>query len=106
MMNTTLNPADLEVNASAAAAFLRVMANEKRLMVLCQLVEGEKSVGELQAGSTLSQSALSQHLAKLRDENIVKTRRAAQTIYYSIADPSAARLLDTLAEIFCPQDAQ
>lgn len=105
-LNTKLDPAQLEANASKAAAFLRVMANEKRLMVLCQLVDGEKSVSELLDGSDLSQSALSQHLAKLRDEALVKTRRAAQTIYYSIANPAAARLLETLADIFCPEEHQ
>lgn len=103
-MKTKLDPAQLEANAAQAAAFLRAIANEKRLMVLCQLVDGEKSVGELLEGSDLSQSALSQHLAKLRDEALVKTRRAAQTIYYAISDPAAARLLETLADIFCPED--
>jgi len=105
MVKTKLDPAQLEANASAAAAFLRAMANDKRLMVLCQLVEGEKSVSQLLDGSDLSQSALSQHLARLRDENLVATRRAAQTVFYSIADPAAAKLLATLAEIFCPEIA-
>ena len=71
-------------------------------MVLCQLVEGEHAVGALQEGSGLSQSALSQHLAKLRDAGLVATRREAQTIYYSLADPKAARVIETLAAIYCP----
>ncbi|WP_084420746.1 ArsR/SmtB family transcription factor [Henriciella litoralis] len=106
MIRTKMDPAQLEANATAAAAFLRALANEKRLMVLCQLVEGEKSVGELLEGAGVSQSALSQHLAKLRDEKLVKTRRAGQVIYYSIDDPAAAKLLETLADIFCPEDGQ
>jgi ArsR family transcriptional regulator len=71
-------------------------------MVLCQLNDGEHSAGELQKGSGLSQSALSQHLAVLREEGLVSTRREAQTIHYSIADEKAARLISALAEIFCP----
>ncbi|MEQ8557993.1 MAG: metalloregulator ArsR/SmtB family transcription factor [Henriciella sp.] len=102
MLDTALDPARLEAKASAAADFLRVMANEKRLMILCQLVSGEKSVGQLLEGSDLSQSALSQHLAKLRDEKLVTTRRSGQTIFYAIDHQAAARLLETLADIFCP----
>ena len=71
-------------------------------MVLCQLVEGEHSAGALQRGSGLSQSALSQHLAKLREEGLVATRREAQTIFYRLADPKAARVIETLAAIYCP----
>ena len=71
-------------------------------MVLCQLAEGEHSAGALQQGSGLSQSALSQHLARLREEGLVATRREAQTIYYRLADPKAERILVTLAAIYCP----
>lgn len=71
-------------------------------MVLCQLLEGEHAAGALQEASGLSQSALSQHLAKLRDEGLVETRREAQTIYYRLADPKVERVLDTLAAIYCP----
>ena len=95
-------PADFEARAGEAAALLKALAHEARLMVLCQLVAGEQSVGALQEGSGLSQSALSQHLARLREEGLVATRREAQTIYYRLAEPKVARLLDTLAQIYCP----
>lgn len=95
----------LEANAAAAAGLLRALANESRLMVLCQLASGEQSVGGLLAGVTLSQSALSQHLAVLRHQGLVATRREGQTIWYRIADPAALEVVATLAGIFCPQDA-
>lgn len=92
----------LEAKAAEAAKLLRALANERRLLILCQLGEGERSVGELQPHVGLSQSALSQHLAVLREEGIVATRREGQTIRYRIADPAAVKVVSTLAEIFCP----
>lgn len=89
------------VHASEAARVLKALANEKRLLLLCQLVEGERSVGELNAGIDLSQSALSQHLAVLREEGLVNTRREAQTIYYALAEGPAQRILQTLHGIYC-----
>lgn len=97
-----LSPDQFAARAGEAAALLKALAHEARLMVLCQLVEGEHSAGALQATSGLSQSALSQHLARLREEGLVATRREAQTIYYRLADPKAARVLETLAAIYCP----
>ena len=94
--------AGFQAAASGAARLLRVMANRNRLMVLCQLGEGEKSVGELAAAVGLGQSALSQHLARLRDEGLVATRREAQSIYYRLASAAAVALIETLAGIFCP----
>ena len=73
-------------------------------MILCQLVEGELSVGALQPRVGLSQSALSQHLALLREEGVVATRREGQSMFYRVADPAALRVLQTLAELFCPPD--
>ena len=93
-----------EDSAGRAASLLRTLANERRLMILCQLVEGELSVGALQPRVGLSQSALSQHLALLREEGIVATRREGQSIFYRVADPAALRVLQTLAELFCPPD--
>ena len=93
-----------EAKAAEAAKLLRALGNERRLMILCQLTDGERSVGQLQPNVGLSQSALSQHLAVLREEGIVATRREAQTIWYSIADPAALQVVATLAEIFCPPD--
>jgi DNA-binding transcriptional ArsR family regulator len=98
----TFDPARLEANAGAAARLLRALSNERRLMILCQLANGERSVGQLLPLARLSQSALSQHLAVLREEGIVATRREAQTIWYRIADPAALKVVATLAEIFCP----
>jgi ArsR family transcriptional regulator len=95
-------PALLEARAAAAARLLRALANEHRLLILCHLVEGEMSVGQLQAIVGLSQSALSQHLAVLREEGLVATRRESQTIWYRIDDPAALRVVETLADIFCP----
>ena len=88
-------------HAGDAASMMRALSHEARLLVLCELVGGERTAGELVQRSGLSQSALSQHLAKLRDENLVATRREAQSIFYRIADPKAARLLGFLHEIYC-----
>jgi DNA-binding transcriptional ArsR family regulator len=91
-------------NAEQAVALLKAMANESRLLVLCHLaVEGELSVSQLQDRVGLGQSALSQHLAKLRDEGLVATRKEAQVVFYRVCDPKAARLLNVLHELFCPE---
>lgn len=81
------------------------MANPKRLMILCSLVEGEVPVGVLATQVGLSQSALSQHLSKLRAQKLVKTRRDAQTIYYSSTSESVIKILATLESIYCPPAA-
>lgn len=91
-----------EASAAEAAKLLRALANERRLMILCQLADGERSVGQLLPLVGLSQSALSQHLAVLREEGVVATRREATTVWYRIADPAALKVVSTLAEIFCP----
>lgn len=88
-------------HAGEAAAMLRMLSHEARLGVLCELVSGERSVGELVDRSGLSQSALSQHLAKLREEGLVATRRESQTIFYSLADAKAARIITLLHELYC-----
>jgi len=88
--------------ADEAAAHLKLLANEKRLLILCCLAaRGEMTVGELVDAVGLSQSALSQHLAKLRADNLVTFRRASQTLHYRIADRRTMRLLPVLKEIFC-----
>ena len=95
--------ADFTRKAAEAAALLKLLANENRLLILCRLVmEGELSVGNLVEEIGLSQSALSQHLAKMREEGLLATRREAQTIFYRIADQNAARLLALLKDIYCP----
>lgn len=101
---TRFDPALFAESAGRAASLLRVLGNEKRLMVLCQLADGELSVGEIQQRIDLSQSALSQHLAVLREQGIVATRRQAQTIFYRIEDHAALRVVQVLAELFCPPE--
>lgn len=92
---------ELTMKSEEAAALLALLANPNRLKILCALIEGERYVTELVGMVGLSQSALSQHLARLREAGVVSVRRSAQTIYYSIADPRAARLLTVLEELFC-----
>jgi len=92
-------------SASDAARFLRALANDSRLLVLCTLANGECSVGELQAWVPLSQSALSQHLAVLRREGLVATRREAQSIYYRLSDDRARALVPVLYDLFCERPA-
>ena len=90
--------------AEQAVGLLKSMANECRLLVLCHLaVEGELSVTQLQERVGLSQSALSQHLAKLRDEGLVATRKESQTVFYRVCDPKAEQLLALLHDLFCPE---
>ncbi len=91
----------LEKNAGRACDLLGAMANPSRLMILCQLAENEKSVGELQPLIGLSQSALSQHLAVLREKRLVRTRRDGQQIYYRLASRAAESLMHTLHQEFC-----
>jgi DNA-binding transcriptional ArsR family regulator len=90
----------LEPRAAEAAQLLKLMANDQRLTVLCRLSSGEMSVSELGRHVNLTQSALSQHLAKLRAEGLVATRREAQTIYYRLANPVAERLIGVLCEFY------
>lgn len=96
-----INPDAMREHAGDASRLLKALANEKRLMVLCLLAEGEHSVGALNAELDLSQSALSQHLAVLRADNLVETRRDAQTIYYTLAAGPAQRIIETLHSIYC-----
>lgn len=91
----------MRTHAGEAAQLLRALANDKRLMLLCLLVEGERSVGELNARVDLSQSALSQHLAVLREDGLVETRREGQTIHYSLVDGPAHAIIETLHGIYC-----
>jgi ArsR family transcriptional regulator, virulence genes transcriptional regulator len=91
----------LQDKAQAASSLLKVLANEARLMILCQLIDGEKPVNELEEKVGLRQSAVSQHLAILRHERLVKTRRQAQFIYYSLASPEAKAVVGALYKIYC-----
>jgi ArsR family transcriptional regulator len=92
-------------NAALVADILRAIANERRLMILCKLVEwGEATVGSLAEAIGLSQSALSQHLARMREEGIVTYRRESQTLWYRIADPRTETLLGHLEQLYCPPE--
>ena len=92
----------LAKQSAEAATMLRALANQQRLLILCHLSTGELSVSELHGRMVLSQSALSQHLARLRDEGLVTFRRDSQTLIYRIADERALRLLTLLHELYCP----
>lgn len=93
----------LAAKAGEAAAFLKLLANEQRLLVLCHLVgEGETSVNTLADQLELSQSALSQHLARLREDGLVTFRRESQTLYYRVSDPRVITVMKTLKKAFCP----
>lgn len=100
MMNIT----EIEKNVEFAAGLLKALSNEKRLLIICALHRGEKSVSELEAIIELSQSALSQHLARLRRDKLVRTRRDAQTIYYSLDNEATTEILKCLYEISIPSE--
>lgn len=93
-----------EARAGEAAAMLKCLANPHRLLVLCQLGDGEMQVSELQAHIGLSQSALSQHLARLREDALVSTRREGTAVFYRIKNPAVAKIIATLADIYCPPE--
>jgi DNA-binding transcriptional ArsR family regulator len=104
--NISFNANDIDFdamhqNASKAVRLLKSIANESRLIVMCVLAEGEISVGHLNQRIDLSQSALSQHLAILREQGLVKTRRESQTIYYSLSDSDAIGIIEKLHDIYC-----
>lgn len=92
---------EMREHANDATRLLKALANESRLMILCNLASSEMSVGELNEHVPLSQSALSQHLALLRRDGLVNTRREAQTIYYTLVDGPAARVIEVLHGIYC-----
>jgi len=99
---TTAEIRELEASAAEASQLLSALANERRLLILCHIAGEEMSVGEIQSLLGISQSALSQHLAVLREQGLVATRRVSQTIYYRLASPEAQRIIETLADIYCP----
>ena len=95
---------ELQTSATAAAALLKALSNECRLIILCNLLAGEMSVSKLNESVDLSQSALSQHLARLRHDNLVTVRKEAQTVYYRINDPRVEQLIGLLYEMYCRKD--
>jgi DNA-binding transcriptional ArsR family regulator len=101
-----MNANDLQKSAGEAASLMRSLASEKRLMLLCRLVDGERSVGELCEALGLSQANTSQQLAILRREGLVTTRRDGQTIYYALAGEGARRVIEVLYELYCCSPAR
>jgi DNA-binding transcriptional ArsR family regulator len=97
-------PELMHAHAAEAAQLLKALGNEQRLHILCNLLDGPLSVGELNQRLELSQSALSQHLALLRAMELVETRREAQTIYYSLPDGPVVRVMALLQDLYCPRD--
>ncbi len=100
----TLRPrelVELQANAVRASEVLKVIANGMRLMLLCQLAEGTKSVNQLQPGVGISQSAVSQHLALLREHHVVEAHRSGQSVYYVLRSKEVAALMKTLYQQFC-----
>ncbi len=87
--------------ADKAAALLKALAHPVRLLILCQLIEAEKTAGDLWQNSDLSQSAFSQHLAILRKDNLVKTRKKAQTVFYSLANKQSIQILELMHKLYC-----
>ena len=98
-------PADMAAQATDAAAYLKTLAHEGRLMILCHLGTGERSVGELEDMLNVRQAAVSQMLARLRDEGMVSTRREGKTIYYSLADDKTSQIIGLLYSLFCGKAA-
>ncbi|MFT4574329.1 ArsR/SmtB family transcription factor [Marinomonas primoryensis] len=102
MENETLTMEEMLRQSSQAAVFLKALSNENRLMILCHLLDKELSVTALNEKLPLSQSALSQHLAVLRKDGLVSTRRVSQTIFYGLGDSRVKELIQTLHRLFCP----
>lgn len=101
MLATVAPPDEMAENAQKASAYLKTLAHEGRLMILCHLGSGEKSVGELESLLGIRQAAVSQMLARLREEGLVETRRDGKTIYYSLAGDDTQRVIGLLYDIFC-----
>ncbi|SEO62087.1 transcriptional regulator, ArsR family [Salinihabitans flavidus] len=101
MPTTHVPPAEMARSAESAAAYLKTLAHEGRLMILCHLGSGEKSVSELEQLLEIRQAAVSQMLARLREEGLVATRREGKVIYYSLADENTAEVINMLYRLFC-----
>ncbi|MEL7487769.1 MAG: metalloregulator ArsR/SmtB family transcription factor [Pseudomonadota bacterium] len=96
----------MEATADEVSGYMKLLASPSRLMILCQLVESERSVGELCELVGMKPPAMSQHLARLRQEGVLATRREAQTIYYAIVDPNTSSIMMFLYETFCGPDTE
>lgn len=103
-LQIVLDPAALRAAAGEAVGALKLLANEDRLLLLCQLSQGEASVGELESLLNIHQPTLSQQLGVLRAEGVVTTRRQGKNIHYSIADPAVLEILSLLYHLYCPKE--
>lgn len=101
MQQPVINVDNMQKNAKDVSDLLKIMAHPERLMVLCQLTKGEIGAGQLQQGSSLSQSAFSQHLSVLRKHGLVVARKESQQVYYSLADQRSSKIMESLELIFC-----
>ena len=100
-----VDAAAMRAAADDASALMKALANRHRLLILCRLTDGERQVGDLAVEVGLSQSALSQHLALLRQDGLVVARREGVAMHYAIADPAVGRVIALLAELYCPPEA-
>jgi len=101
---TVIDMQQMARSASRASELMKTLGHKDRLLILCQLAEGEKSVGEVAELLSIGQSPLSQHLSRMRREGLVSTRRNAQTIYYSLTSGEVSRIIEVLYELFCEPD--
>ena len=103
-MDKSSKSQQMESAADRASTLMKTLGHSGRLMVLCNLADGERSVGELAGRLEMSQSSLSQHLARMRSEGLVTARRESQTVYYSLVQGEAQSIIESLYEIYCPMD--
>ena len=103
-MDAEIDLKQMARSADRASSLMKTLGHKDRLMILCQLADGEKSVGQIARLLEISQSPLSQHLSRMRKEGLVDTRREAQTIYYSLKSGEASRIVEVLYELFCVSD--
>lgn len=104
MAGKTMDLADMQANATRVSDLMKLLGHPQRLMILCELTQGECAVGELSERLQINQSPLSQHLARMRYEGVVDSRREAQTVYYSLADDKVAAVLELLYALYCRQE--
>jgi DNA-binding transcriptional ArsR family regulator len=102
--NSDIDLDQMARSADRASALMKTLGHKDRLMILCQLADGEKSVGQIAELLEISQSPLSQHLSRMRKEGLVDTRREAQTIFYSLKSGEASQIVEVLYELFCATD--
>ncbi len=101
MDTSKLNVNEMRKNVESSSAFLKLLSNPTRLLILCNLIESERCVGDLEKDLNISQSALSQHLSKMRDKGIVKSEKQGKHVFYSISDSNVEDIINVLYKLFC-----